>query len=155
MLSFAFHHGCGHLHGVRLMALHEGCAIVERDFGAVVMRMAIPFRQFVGVLLSGDAQGLLRLSLIHRDQDLCLTLCETAQDDDLLAHFSEAARKFSLPRFVEPAPGQRLCLDQCMGAVVLGRAPIVRRRGQIAITRRPRFLVRRRLGDRRLMRKLT
>ncbi len=91
---------------------------------------------------------------MHRDQQLCLTLFEIAHEDDLLAQFSEVARKLSLPRFVEPEPGQRHRLDECCGAVVLGRRPVVRRRGQVAITRRPRFLVRRRMGERRLMKQI-
>ncbi len=157
MLSFALHNASAHIApygGARLIALESKHALVVRRLGRVELHFAIPYRQFAGVLLSCDAQGLLRMSLMHRDHDLCLTLFETAHEDDLLAQFSEVARKLSLPRFVEPEPGQRHCLDQCCGAVVLGRASDMRRRRQMAIVRRPCFLVRRRIGERRLMKKI-
>ncbi len=112
----------------------------------------LPSGHFSGVLLSADARGTLRISLLQTGAEI--SLHETEDEFDLLALFNHVARRLSLPRYVEPEPGERLCLDQCLGALVCGRKPIMRRRGQIAFMRRPRFLVRRRLGERRLMKKV-
>jgi hypothetical protein len=138
-------------YGVRLVALDEGRAIVERIFAGILMRLSIPFRQFTGVLLASDHDGIIRLSLLHRDPDLCLTLSESDEDFDMLPQFTETARRLALPRYIEPEPGERICLDICVGVVMLGRMPVIRRRGANAIRRRPRFLVRRRMGEWRLM----
>ena len=116
------------------------------------MPFVLPSGDFSGVLLSADARGILRISLLQGEAESILH--ETEDEFDLLALFNHVARKLAVPRFIEPEPGERLCLDQCLGALVCGRKPIMRRRGQIAFMRRPRFLVRRRLGERKLMKKI-
>ena len=138
-------------YGARLIGLAPDRVFIERLYAGIWMRLSIPFRHFSGVLLSCSANGLIRLSLMHRDPDLCLILQESVDDTDVLAEFSDIARRLSLPRYIEPHEGQRLCLDLRLGSVLRGSRPILRRRGAVAIKRRPRFLVRRRMGERRLM----
>lgn len=140
--------------GARWVGLARDRVLIERIYAGVLMRISIPLRHFTGVLLALAEGDALRLSLLHRDPDLCLLLNETGDDSDILAQFSDVARRLSLPRYIEPETGQRLCLDLCLGAVLRGRSPVMRRRGAIAIRRRPRFLVRRRMGEPRLMRPL-
>ena len=140
--------------GARFVVLEKDCVRIERLYAGIVMRLSVPLRQFAGVLLALAADGSIRLSLLHRDPDLCVLLREYADDADVLADFSCMARTFSLPRFVEPQAGQRICLDVCFGALVCGRVPALRRRGIVAVKRRPRFLMRRRIGERCLMKPL-
>jgi hypothetical protein len=140
--------------GARFVSFEKDRVCVERIYAGIWMRLTIPFRHFSDVLLASSPSGILRLSLIHRDPDLCLLLNESNEERDVLAHFSEVARRLSLPRYVEGEEGQRHCLDLCLGGILRGRVPGVRRRGAIAIRRRPRFLVRRRMGERRLMKPL-
>jgi hypothetical protein len=140
--------------GARLVSFEIDRVCVERIYAGIWMRLTIPFQHFLGVLLASSPSGILRLSLIHRDPDLCLLLNESDEESDVLAHFSEVARRLSLPRYVEAEAGQRHCLDLCLGGILRGRVSVVRRRGAIAIRRRPRFLVRRRMGERRLMKPL-
>lgn len=41
-----------------------------------------------------------------------------------------------------------------LGGIAVGPAPVMRRRGAGALSRRPRFLARRRMGERRLMKRV-
>jgi hypothetical protein len=97
---------------------------------------------------------LFRICLVHADAELSVVLHETPDDADLVAQWRAMATRLRLPRLAETGDGVFEAVDIRLGDLTLGPAATGRRRGAVAIRRRPRFLVRRRVGQRRLMRKI-
>ena len=117
--------------GVRQIELHRERVVLRRAVQG--MRMAVNLRvsDFLGVALRGidDAQMLV---LLHRDPSLTIPLCVCADPDELATTWLMWSELFGLPQLWDDDPSE----------------PAPRRRRRNAISRRrPRFLVRRRIGD--------
>jgi Family of unknown function (DUF6101) len=117
--------------GVRQIELHRERVVLRR--AVLGMRMSVNLRvsDFLGVALRGidDAQTLV---LLHRDPSLTIPLCICADPDDLATTWLMWSELFGLPQLWDNEPCE----------------PAPRRRRRNAIrSRRPRFLMRRRIGD--------
>jgi hypothetical protein len=139
---------------VRLVSVSDGRVVIDRMVGGVLMRLGLSCAAYRGVVLTfagnPDAPTFV-IRLLHADPELSVALFETRDDADIIAHWRAVAAQTGLPRFIEHEPGLIDAIERRLGPVTLGRARPVRRRGSSAVRRRPRFLTRRRLGERRLM----
>ena len=116
--------------GVRQIELHRERVVLRRAVQG--MRMAVNLRvsDFIGIALRGidDAQMLV---LVHRDPSLTIPLGVSSDADEIAIAWQTWSDILHLPRVTEDEP----------------REPAPRRRRHNAIrARRPRFLVRRRIG---------
>jgi Family of unknown function (DUF6101) len=117
--------------GVRQVELHRERVVLRRAVRGMRMAVNISVRDFRGIALR-DAGETQMLVLIHRDPSLNIPLYASADPDEIAAAWQGWSNIFALPQLedgetFDPAP---------------------RRRRQNAIRwRRPRFLMRRRVGD--------
>jgi hypothetical protein len=121
--------------GVRHIELHRERVILRRAVAGMRMAINVRVRDFLGVALRGidDARMLV---LVHRDPALSIPLLVGSDHDEVEMEIEIAwqawSETFALPQLPEDT----------------AREPAPRRRRHHAIrTRRPKFLVRRRLGD--------
>ena len=117
--------------GIRQVELHRERVVLRRAVRG--MRMAINLRvsDFSGIALRdiADAQMLV---LLHRDPCLTIPLCTSSDRDEIAAAWQMWSEIFALPQLTEGEPSE----------------PTPRRRRRNAVRwRRPKFLVRRRIGD--------
>ncbi len=118
--------------GVRKIELHRERVVLRRAVQGMRMAVNINVRDFLGVASRGldDAQMLV---LVHRDPSLSIPLCVSSDADEIASAWQTWSEIFALPQLPE---------DKV-------REPAARRRRHNAIRgRRPKFLVRRRAGDR-------
>jgi hypothetical protein len=116
--------------GVRRIELHRERVVLRRALRGMQMAVSVRVRDFLGVALRGigDAQMLV---LTHRDPSLTIPLCVSSDPDEIVSAWQMWSDVFALPQLPQDQP----------------REPAVRRRRRNAIrARRPKFLVRRRLG---------
>jgi hypothetical protein len=117
--------------GVRQIELHRERVVLRR--AVLGMRMAVSVRvsDFLGVALRGIEDGAM-LVLRHRDPSLTIPLCVSSDPDEIAAAWLMWSELFALPQLRDDEP----------------REPAPRRRRRNAVRwRRPRFLMRRRVGD--------
>ena len=135
----------------REVFLARGEVLIRRRVAGIDMRLDVPARAYRGVLLSLDAseegEALFRLSLLHGDPDLSVILQEAPDDSDIVAEWTSWARYFGVPRLVERNRGVIEPAEETCGAIALGRAFKLRRRGASLARRRPRLFMRRKTGD--------
>ena len=117
--------------GVRSIELHRERIVLHRAVHG--MRMAVKLRvsDFKGVARRGigDTQMLV---LVHRDPSLTIPLCVSSDREEIASAWQTWSEIFALPQLQDNEK----------------RAPSPRRRRRNAIAeRRPKFLVRRRVGD--------
>jgi len=115
--------------GVRQVELHRERVVLRRAVRG--MRMAVNLRvsDFLGVALrnADDAQTLV---LQHRDPSLTIPLCLSSDPEEIASAWKMWSEIFSLPQLQEET-----------------REPTPRRRRRNAVRfRRPKFLMRRRVG---------
>jgi hypothetical protein len=138
----------------RLVCVRDGKVIIDRQVDGVAMRLELACSAYRGIVLAltgtADAPTFV-LRLDHADPELSVTLQETADDSEIVADWRAYAATMGLPRFLEREPGVVEAAETLLGAIAIGPAPLMRRRGAVALRRRPRFLTRRRMGERRLM----
>jgi Family of unknown function (DUF6101) len=116
--------------GVRQVELHRERVVLRR--AVLGMRMAINVRvsDFLGIALRefADAQMLV---LLHRDPSLTIPLCTSCDRDEIANAWQLWSDIFALPQLTEHEPCE----------------PALRRRRRNAVRfRRPKFLMRRRVG---------
>jgi len=116
--------------GVRQVELHREHVVLRR--AVLGMRMAVNVRvsDFLGIALRefADAQMLV---LLHRDPSLTIPLCTSCDRDEIATAWQLWSDIFALPQLTEHQPGE----------------PAPRRRRRNAVRwRRPKFLMRRRVG---------
>jgi len=116
--------------GVRQVELHRERVVLRRAVSGMRMAVNVRVSDFLGVALRpfDDEQMLV---LVHRDPALSIPLCVSADPDEIAATWQIWSETFALPQLQdedaeEPAPRRR-------------------RRNAIS-SRRPRFLMRRRVG---------
>ena len=117
--------------GVRQIELHRERIVLRRAVHGIRMAVKVRVSDFKGVALrgTGDAQMLV---LVHRDPSLTIPLCVSCDTDEIATAWQMWSDVFGLPLLPENGT----------------REPAPRRRRRNAIrARRPKFLVRRRVGD--------
>jgi hypothetical protein len=117
--------------GVRQVELHRERVVLRRAVHGMRMAVNVRVSDFLGIALRqlDDAQMLV---LLHRDPSLTIPLCKSSDRDDIAAAWQVWSDIFALPQ-----------LEDCDA-----NEPAPRRRRRNAIRwRRPRFLMRRRIGD--------
>ena len=140
--------------GKREIEVTQERIVIHRAMSGVPMKINLFPRAFKGVSLRlrGDSvRGYAyQLALVHSDTDLSVVLDEEPDNSEIVAKWREWTRYFGLPALVE----RRLGIDELerpmVGAVVANR-PSPRRRGKWITSRRPRFLVRRKVGEAKRM----
>lgn len=118
--------------GVRRVELHRERVVLHR--AVLGMRMAINVRvsDFLGVALRGLDDEAQMLVLAHRDPSLNIPLCVSSDDEEIATARQMWSDILALPLLTESDD----------------REPATRRRRHNAIRgRRPKFLMRRRLGN--------
>jgi hypothetical protein len=140
--------------GKRHIEVAKERIVIHRRVNGVAMKINVMAQTFKGVSLRLRATGAegytYQLALAHRDGDLTVVLEEAPDNFDIVANWRAWARFFGLPALVE----RRLGIDELerpmVGAVIANR-PSPRRRGKWITARRPRFLVRRKVGEAKRM----
>jgi hypothetical protein len=118
--------------GVRRIELHRERVVLHRAIKGMRMAINVSVRDFLGVALRSVDDDAQVLVLVHRDPALNIPLCESADREEMVSAWLKWSDIFALPQLMEDVPG----------------APAPRRRRRNAIrARRPKFLVRRRLGN--------
>ena len=115
--------------GVRQVELHRERVVLRRAIHGMRMAVNVRVSDFLGVALrpADDAQMLV---LLHRDPSLTIPLCVSADADEIATAWPMWSELFSLPQ-LQDTPSE----------------PAARRRRRNAIrARRPKFLMRRRIG---------
>ena len=117
--------------GVRQIELHRERVVLRRAVSGMRMAVNVRVSDFLGIALrtADDAQMLV---LVHRDPSLSIPLCVSNDNDEIATAWAVWSETFALPQ-LEDAPSE-------------GPAPRRRRRNAIR-WRRPRFLMRRRVGQ--------
>ena len=118
--------------GVRKIELHRERVILHR--AVLGMRMAINVRvsDFLGVALRGLDDEAQMLVLAHRDPSLNIPLCVSSDHEEIATAWQMWSDILALPLLTEDD----------------AREPAARRRRHNAVrARRPKFLMRRRLGN--------
>jgi Family of unknown function (DUF6101) len=115
---------------VRQVELHRERVVLHRAVRGMQMSVKLRVSDFLGIALRGAKDGEM-LVLAHRDPSLSIPLCVTTDTDELAAAWQLWSDVFALPMLQDSArePAQR------------------RRRRNVIRTRRPKFLLRRRLGS--------
>jgi len=118
--------------GVRQIELHRERVVLRRAVQGMRMSVNLRVSDFLGVALRGIDEAQM-LVLQHRDPSLTIPLCVGADRDDIASAWLMWSELFGLPQLTEDEASE----------------PASRRRRRNAIwARRPKFLMRRRAGDR-------
>ena len=122
--------------------------LIQRSVKAIPMLLDVAAKSYFGVVLSifeqSDGGVFFRISMPHSDPALAIVLHEARTDGDVIAIWRAWAKFFALPKLLERTPGQLECAETFVGATMMGRAPLWRRRGGALARRKPRHLTRRR-----------
>jgi hypothetical protein len=117
--------------GVRQIELHRERVVLRRAVYGMRMAVNVRVRDFLGIALRGIGDAKM-LVLVHRDPSLTIPLGVSSGRDEIAATWGMWSEIFALPQLPE----------------VKAREPAPRRRRHNAIrARRPKFLVRRRVGN--------
>lgn len=117
--------------GVRQIELHRERVVLRRAVQGMRMAVSVRVSDFLGVALRGIEDGAM-LVLRHRDPSLTIPLCVSSDPDEIAAAWLMWSELFALPQLQEND----------------AREPAPRRRRRNAVRwRRPKFLMRRRVGD--------
>ena len=114
---------------VRQVELHRERVVLHRAVRGMQMSVKLRVSDFLGVSVRSVKDGEM-LVLVHRDPSLNIPLCITADTDELASAWQLWSDVFALPMLDDSSrePAQR------------------RRRRNVIRTRRPKFLMRRRIG---------
>jgi uncharacterized protein DUF6101 len=117
--------------GVRQIELHRERVVLRRAVMGMRMAVSVRVSDFLGVALRGIEDGAM-VVLRHRDPSLTIPLCVSSDADEIAAAWLMWSELFALPQLHENEP----------------REPAQRRRRRNAVRwRRPKFLMRRRVGS--------
>jgi len=117
--------------GVRQIELHRERVVLRRAVQGMRMAVSVRITDFLGIALRGIDDGAM-LVLRHRDPSLTIPLCVSTDQDEIAKAWLTWSELFALPQLQENEPREA--------------APRRRRRNAIR-WRRPRFLMRRRVGS--------
>lgn len=130
--------------------LDRGQVIMKRSLAEkVVMTVCVPVSAYRGVAArivpaEGGSGFSAIVQLLHEDAALTLSLHSGEDVDELIAAWHAWGEVFSLPLIVFDEMGR--AREAVPGETIDAAAPQPRRRGANAVARRPRFLVRRKVG---------
>jgi hypothetical protein len=115
---------------VRQIELHRERVVLHRAVQGMQMSVKLRVSDFLGIALRSIKDGEM-LVLAHRDPSLNIPLCVATDADELATAWQLWSDVFALPMLQDAArePAQR------------------RRRRNVIRTRRPKFLLRRRIGS--------
>lgn len=125
--------------------------VCRRLPSGIPMAMRLPMSAFEGVAVrvipevDGESEGLVVVELLHRDPQLSLPLSVAESLDDVVADWRAWARVLALPMLLVEVDGSWRALEERIGSVVVNSAR-PRRHRSVMNGRRPRFLVRRKVG---------
>ncbi|MDB5648742.1 MAG: hypothetical protein JWL62_262 [Hyphomicrobiales bacterium] len=142
---------------IRHVSFEKDRVVIARRLDGMAMRLGIPCSSFRGVVLAltgGLDAPRFVIRLDHADPELSIVVHDVEDDADVVAEWHAWAALTKLPKFLEREPGLLECGERHLGTLVLGPAPHMRRRGAIVLRRRPRFLTRRKTGERKRMRNI-
>ncbi|MBS3648288.1 hypothetical protein KEU06_06565 [Pseudaminobacter sp. 19-2017] len=131
---------------------HRG-AVLRRflDRSQLPVTVALPARAFRGVAARAieDAEGnvTVTLELLHRDPMLSVPLLVADNLEDIAADWRAWSEAFGLPMLLVESDGVARTLEESLGNAIRKLPPQERRHGRATKLRRPRFLMRRRMGD--------
>jgi hypothetical protein len=115
--------------GVRQVELHRERVVLHRAVKGMRMAVNVRVSDFLGVALRGDDDEQM-LVLLHRDPSLTIPLCVSSDAEEIATAWRMWSETFALPQLQDES-----------------REPTARRRRRNAIRfRRPKFLMRRRVG---------
>jgi uncharacterized protein DUF6101 len=115
--------------GIRQIELHRERVVVRRAVQGMRMNLNVRVSDFLGVALR-DIKESQMLVLQHRDPSLSVTLCVSTDPEEITEAWQMWSELFSLPQLQDET-----------------HEPASRRRRRNAIrARRPKFLMRRRIG---------
>ena len=115
--------------GIRQIEIHRERVVLRRAVHGMRMAVNVRVSDFLGVALR-DIKDSQMLVLRHRDPSLTIPLCVSEDHDEIASAWAMWSELFSLPQLQDDAS-----------------EPAPRRRRQNAIrSRRPKFLMRRRIG---------
>lgn len=127
-------------------------AIVRRTLrlSGLPATVVLPSNAFRGVaaraMEDGEGNVTVTLELFHNDPMLCVPLLVAHNLDDVAADWRAWAEAYGLPMLLIEADGVARTLEESLGGVKT--APVRgRRKGRVSLSRRPRFLARRKSGD--------
>ncbi|HWK65182.1 MAG TPA: DUF6101 family protein [Rhizobiaceae bacterium] len=127
-------------------------AIVRRTLrlSGLPATVVLPSNAFRGVaaraMEDGEDNVTVTLELFHNDPMLCVPLLVAHNLDDVAADWRAWAEAYGLPMLLIEADGVARTLEESLGGVKT--APVrERRKGRASLSRRPRFLARRKSGD--------
>jgi hypothetical protein len=89
--------------------LGQRCVTIKRRVQGMKMHLSVPVKNYVGVVIACEErpEGVLyRISLAHRDPELCVTLKEARDQSSILEAWRHWAAFFAMPTLVERAVGQ-------------------------------------------------
>jgi hypothetical protein len=116
--------------GIRQIELHRERVVLRRAIAGMRMAVNVRVSDFRGVACRGLDDGRM-LVLVHRDPALSIPLCISNDADEIERAWALWSEIFALPQLPDETP----------------REPAQRRRRHHVISkRRPRFLMRRRIG---------
>ena len=137
--------------GARDVFIDQAEVIIARRVSGVRKRIRLGARAYRGVVLTLDrdeaGRDAFRVSLWHPDRDFSVTLDEASDDSNIVASWKAWAAYLGLPKFIERQPGQLEGAERRLGALALGSARVLRRRGGTIAKRRGRQPLRRKVGD--------
>jgi hypothetical protein len=133
----------------RVVDVARGSVVIRRVVAGVPMAIRVASAAYRGVALriSGfdDGRFHYEVKLLHRDPDLAVLLAEGGDEAAIAAQWREWVKFLGLPALVgrTELSDVQVNID---GVDLARRLPSPRRRGSAAARRRPRFLMRRKVG---------
>lgn len=128
-------------------------AIVKRilQMSGLPATVVLPASAFLGVAARAmeDPEGnvTVTLELLHNDPMLSVPLLVADNLEDVAADWRAWADAFRLPMLLIEADGVARTLEESLGAAIKALPPQDRRKRRMTPKHRPRFLMRRRLGN--------
>jgi hypothetical protein len=117
----------------------------------VAIKIKVPVDEYVGVAVSTtiNEEGVLisAIELVHGDPELNYRVFEEMGNHNVVAEWQNWGRKLRLPLYIRAGDGSLLPYSQQVDGVLLGHATS-RRKLSAEAGRRPRFLNRRKPGER-------
>lgn len=131
---------------------HRG-AVIRRTLqrSGLPATIALPANAFRGVaaraMEDGEGNVTVTLELLHNDPLLSVPLLVAHDLDDVSADWRAWADAFRLPMLLIEADGVARTLEESLGAAIKALPSQERRKRRSSMPRRPRFLMRRRMGN--------
>ena len=123
----------------------------QLEKSGVAIKIKVPVEEFIGVAVSTSISedGVLTsaIELVHGDPDLNYRVFEEAGNQNVVAEWQNWGKKLRLPLYIKAGDGSMLPYSQQVDGVMVGQVTS-RRKLMAESARRPRFLNRRKPGDR-------